>query len=232
MAVEENKTKFWMSAYAFGLGCGYMLAFVFLLMDLLGWWPLWLYLVFLTMFHQLEFSITAYFNPLLAGLDSYLIDHSMEYHLAHVIALSEFFVERWLMGPSASASAYGIGRWLGIVVGVGMAVAGQALRSIAMTTAKQNFTHQIATTKRAHHQLVTDGIYAWVRHPSYLGFWLWAVGLQLLLGNPVTSITFAVFLTRWFSNRIAYEEVLLEDFFGTAYVDYRKRVSSGIPFVP
>lgn len=32
----------------------------------------------------------------------------------------------------------------------------------------------------------------YVRHPGYLGWLLWAVGTQVLLCNPVTTIAFAV----------------------------------------
>lgn len=40
------------------------------------------------------------------------------------------------------------------------------------------------------------------RHPSYAGFFYWALGTQLLLGNPLSALVFAVVLWRFFSRRI------------------------------
>jgi protein-S-isoprenylcysteine O-methyltransferase len=49
-------------------------------------------------------------------------------------------------------------RKLGIVI----TILGQTLRSLAMIHASTNFSHAVAFEKRSNHQLVTDGIYAWV----------------------------------------------------------------------
>jgi len=42
-----------------------------------------------------------------------------------------------------------------------------------------------------------------MRHPSYAGFFAWALGTQILLGNPIGTVVFAVVLWRFFSQRIA-----------------------------
>lgn len=86
-------------------------------------------------------------------------------------------------------------------VGVIMVIFGQCLRSSAMITASTNFSHAVAYQKRATHELVTDGVYAWSRHPSYAGFFYWALGTQLVLQNPLTFIMFAYLLWRFFSQR-------------------------------
>ncbi len=44
--------------------------------------------------------------------------------------------------------------------------------------------------------------YSYSRHPSYVGFFWWAVATQLLLGNIVSTIAFIVILGRFFSSRI------------------------------
>ncbi len=80
------------------------------------------------------------------------------------------------------------------------------------------------------HELETRGIYAFVRHPSYLGAILafvgWALvfrsGLALLLVPALIWIVVA---------RIAAEEQLLESEFGQSYGDYRRRTRRLIPFV-
>ena len=79
---------------------------------------------------------------------------------------------------------------------------------------------------------MTRGVYAWVRHPGYAGWMAWAVGTQLLLCNPVCSLGFAAAAWRFFRGRCAYEDRLLQEFFGEQYLRYRAAVpASGIPFV-
>ncbi len=38
-----------------------------------------------------------------------------------------------------------------------------------MIHAHNNFSHILAYKKRTDHELVTTGVYAWTRHPSYVG---------------------------------------------------------------
>lgn len=73
--------------------------------------------------------------------------------------------------------------------------------------------------------------HSFVRHPSYAGFFWWAIGTQILLSNPVSLLVFFVALVRFFAQRIAVEEAALCDFFGEAYRTYRQRVTAGVPFV-
>ena len=39
---------------------------------------------------------------------------------------------------------------------------------------------------------LTTSLCRYMRHPGYLGWYLWAVGTQVLLLNPVTTVLFAV----------------------------------------
>ncbi len=52
--------------------------------------------------------------------------------------------------------------WIGLVAVVG----GEALRLSAMLTARGNFTHMVRLRRSPGHQLVTTGVYAWLRHPG------------------------------------------------------------------
>lgn len=99
-------------------------------------------------------------------------------------------------------------------------------------TAAHNFTHCIQTQRRPAHNLVTSGVYAWLRHPGYAGWLAWAVGTQLLLCNPACALGFAAAAWRFFRGRVAYEDALLAAFFGPAWQQYHAAVPSGIPFVP
>jgi len=101
-----------------------------------------------------------------------------------------------------------------------------------MIQASNNFSHSVAFRKLETHRLVTDGVYAWFRHPSYAGFFYWALGTQLVLQNPASLVIFAFLLWRFFYYRTRVEEKALIKFFGDEYVKYRQRVGVKIPFIP
>ncbi|KAJ3009048.1 hypothetical protein HKX48_008198 [Thoreauomyces humboldtii] len=101
-----------------------------------------------------------------------------------------------------------------------------------MVTAGANFTHLIADDKDPNHVLVTNGIYAIFRHPSYTGFFYWGIFTQLAAGNPICATAFAFALQRFFASRIIYEERTLVVFFGDAYVEYKDSGAGvWIPFI-
>lgn len=129
-------------------------------------------------------------------------------------------------------------------------VVGQTIRSVAMAQAGSNFNHTVQVTRREGHVLVTGGVYSVLRHPSYFGFFWWGLGTQLVLGNGVCFVAYAVVLWRFFSGRIwskfyffflllvlglcanrfvIGEEKFLVAFFGEEYERYRKRSWVGIP---
>lgn len=56
---------------------------------------------------------------------------------------------------------------------------GEVLRKAAMMTAKTNFNHIVQSVREDGHQLVTHGVYALCRHPSYVGWFLWSIGTQV-----------------------------------------------------
>lgn len=165
------------------------------------------YLVAWGTFHMLEFVITAYFNGTRLMSDSFLLTNGVEYYIAHTAGLVEFLLEaslapQWKQSRAIQSTAL-------LVI-----VCGQTLRSLAMVHAGSNFSHAVARQKKADHVLVKSGVYSYVdaphaadrsvaRHPSYAGFFYWAVGTQLLLMNPFTTVLFGLFLIRFFARRIA-----------------------------
>ena len=100
-----------------------------------------------------------------------------------------------------------------------------------MATAGKSFNHIPQKQKKDDHDLVTSGVYAWSRHPSYFAFFWWALGTQILVGNKLCLLAYVVALWRFFKLRIVAEERNLVDFFGKDYEEYRKRTSVGIPFI-
>ncbi|KAF8845841.1 ICMT-domain-containing protein [Paxillus ammoniavirescens] len=176
-------------------------------------------------FHWGEFAVTAGWNLEKCSIDSFLLENGAMYHIANGTALVEYLVTLYF-SPSSKSHRYIS------FIGVLMALAGQALRTTAMAQASTNFSHAVAFRKRESHQLVTDGVYAWSRHPSYAGFFYWALGTQLVLQNIVSFVGFAIILWRFFYRRTRAEEKALVQFFGDDYEAYRRRVGTRIPFIP
>ncbi len=173
-------------------------------------------------FHFAEFIVTAVNQPQDVSYDSYLINHSRAYTLAALASWAEFWLEAWLApGLKGGRAALGLG--------VGLMLSGQALRTVAMCTAGSNFTHLVATSRRASHVLVDRGVYAVLRHPAYLGWLAWSVGTQVALGNPVCAVLYAVASWSFFAERIPAEEHALLAFFGARYALYARATCIGIP---
>ncbi|CAL5223541.1 g6073 [Coccomyxa viridis] len=149
---------------------------------------------------------------------------SRPYCIAMICAIGEYTIEvRALPGMKLQEISY---------AGLVLILAGEAIRKTAMVTARHNFTHIIQRERRDTHTLITNGIYRHIRHPGYLGFLLWCVGTQLLLVNPVSCITFAVVVWRFFRERIEVEEQHLHDFFAADYAAYARTTPTGIPLIP
>ncbi|OCF57985.1 protein-S-isoprenylcysteine O-methyltransferase [Kwoniella mangroviensis CBS 10435] len=200
-------------------------------LDLLaGSWArpqLGIYLAAVSTFHLLEFYTTAGWNPLKVSVDAFLLNNTTQYHVAHAVGLAEYFISSYFF-PSKFDSKRNSTPLLAIIVIV--MIGAQIIRSTAMIQAAQSFSHIVKSKKHDDHTLITHGLYSWSRHPSYTGFFYWAVFSQLLLGNVVTTIGFVVVLSRFFSRRIVDEEKWLVKFFGDEYIQYRRRVGTKLPF--
>lgn len=183
-----------------------------------------LYALSLAAFHFLEFVATALHQPADVTFDSFLINHSRPYTIAALASWAEFWLEArlapWLKGGGVAPA-----------LGLCLVLGGQALRAAAMHTAGGSFTHLVATEKRAGHALVTRGVYAALRHPAYDGWFAWAVGTQLLLGNPLCAVAYAAASWAFFAARIPVEEAALLRFFGAEYARYARRTRVLIPGV-
>ena len=184
------------------------------------------YLAALAFFHISEYVLTAIFNSHTLSVDSFLINHSLEYGIAAVASWIEFGLEFYFLPEMKSNSFMSLLSWIGIV----LVIFGETMRKLAMFTAASNFTHIVQYRKRDTHSLVTHGVYSIFRHPSYVGWFYWSIGTQLVLANPVCLVGYAVASWRFFSERIYEEERLLVQFFREDYVQYKKQVGTGIPF--
>ena len=86
-------------------------------------------------------------------------------------------------------------------------------------------------TIREDHQLVRGGPYRWLRHPSYTGGFLTAIGLPLALGTPVGFVVTLGACLIAYVYRIRIEEAALISKFGASYQEYSRRTWRLIPGV-
>lgn len=105
--------------------------------------------------------------------------------------------------------------------GLALIGSGLALRRWSMAVLDRQFTTVVRLIPG--HRLVTRGPYRVVRHPAYLGSWLFFVGQGVFLGSHWGVMGAALLLGAAFAHRIRIEESLLQRHFGLAYGQYRRR---------
>ncbi|WMV31143.1 hypothetical protein MTR67_024528 [Solanum verrucosum] len=79
-------------------------------------------------------------------------------------------------------------------------------KKLAIVIADQAFTHLIKVYHEENLQLVTNGIYRFVRRPDYCGFFIWFVGTQIMLCNPISTVAFTVVVWKFFLGKIPCED--------------------------
>ena len=115
-------------------------------------------------------------------------------------------------------------RWLGVV----LFALGGALRIWPVFVLGNRFSGLVAI--QPGHTLVTTGVYGVIRHPSYLGLLVNALGWGLAFRSGL-GVLLAVLLVPPVLARISAEERLLASQFGAEYEAYRARTSRLIPGV-
>jgi protein-S-isoprenylcysteine O-methyltransferase Ste14 len=82
---------------------------------------------------------------------------------------------------------------------------------------------------REKHQLVTHGVYRWVRHPMYLALFIYSAGQALVLPNWLAGPSYGVAMVLIFVFRLGPEERMMLEEFGKDYDLYRARTKRLIP---
>lgn len=117
-----------------------------------------------------------------------------------------------------------------IGVGAAVAVAGVVLRAWAIATFGRFFS--VVIRIEADHRLVETGPYRWIRHPSYTGMLLSLWGVALVLGTVAGLLSVVLATGLAFSYRIAVEERMLRERFGSEYDAYARRTGRLFPRLP
>lgn len=146
---------------------------------------------------------------------SYAALHSLHL-LVFVCAALEFFL--WRRSLSWNVAGIGVGLWLIAMV----------VRLKAILTLGRYWSLHLEI--RGDHQLITDGIYRYMRHPAYSAIMLEVIAIPLTLNAWVAlGIAMAAYvpmlLARW-----SREEREMVVKFGAAYERYRQAVPAFIPY--
>lgn len=113
------------------------------------------------------------------------------------------------------------------LLGLGLYLMGVALRWTAILQLKKEFTVDVSLSN--NHQLKTDGVYSYLRHPSYTGLLLICFGLSLAMNSLLSLALISIPITLVLLYRIRVEEAILINEFGDSYLDYKKRSRRIIP---
>ena len=212
--------------YLLGLSLSVIFSFSFSMIFFTNsiYYPLYLYFITLCIYHYTEFfSVLLYhFNKL--SCEYFLIDQSLSWIIATIISFIETILETYYFNKYKKIKIF-------FIIGLIMTIIGQIFRIGGIYTGKKNFTHKISYEKKKEHKLVKNGVFALTRHPSYFGFYLWSIGIEIMCCNPICFIGFTFILFYFFKNRILLEEKLLIQFFGEEYLEYKKKVGILIPFI-
>jgi len=110
-----------------------------------------------------------------------------------------------------------------ILLIVGLIIAITARRTLA-----GNWSNAVALKK--NHELITTGLYQYVRHPIYTGMLLMFLGTALSLGTLGSCIGFLIILVGILF-KLKQEEALMTEHFAEEYMSYKKHTKTLIPFL-
>jgi protein-S-isoprenylcysteine O-methyltransferase Ste14 len=113
-------------------------------------------------------------------------------------------------------------------LGLAMFFFGSVLRLVAVFVLGRRFSGLVAIQEG--HELMTDGLYRVIRHPSYLGLLIGIFGWALIFRSLIGVLILLLFLPPLVARKNS-EEALLESEFGERYADYRKRTWRLLPFL-
>jgi protein-S-isoprenylcysteine O-methyltransferase Ste14 len=114
-------------------------------------------------------------------------------------------------------------------VGTALVLAGWGVRIWAQRALGKFFTGEVAVQR--DHRVIVDGPYRWVRHPSYTGGVLAAIGFGLMLSTWLGALYSGVILIWAYVLRVPREERLLASELGDAYSRYVASTKRFVPFL-
>ncbi len=222
---SEKKPK---KRYQYSMGTTLVLIFCYstsvILFTKTIYYQILIYFITLCIYHYAEFFSELFFHFKDLQKDAFLIYENKMWVISTLSSFAESIIGTFFFHKYKSYKVI-------FIIGLIMTIVGQYFRIAALFTGKTNFTHKIQLTKRKSHVLVKHGVYSICRHPSYFGFFIWSVGIEIMCENPLCTVAFAYILFKFFKNRIQVEEKYLIKFFGFEYIKYRGEVGILLPFI-
>lgn len=115
-------------------------------------------------------------------------------------------------------------RWFGAAI----ALVGTLLFAWSHYALGKNWSSRLEI--REEHRLVTEGPYAFIRHPMYAALLFISIGLGLLAANWMVAIPFPLSVLLLYLIRVPSEEAMMLEHFGEAYREYCQRTGRLLPF--
>lgn len=142
------------------------------------------------------------------------------------------FIFLWTMITLGITAGFFLSRqinqfWLGF--GLALIVFGLIIRWISILQLGKSFTVDVAITESA--VLKTDGMYEWLRHPSYFGILMIVTGFAAVMNSILSFIVLVIPVLLAILYRIKTEEELLVSEFGSEYISYMSTTKKLIPYI-
>ncbi len=114
-----------------------------------------------------------------------------------------------------------------LVLALVLLLGGLALRWAAILTLDRLFTVDVAI--QSDHMVVQNGLYRFIRHPSYTGLLLAFLGVGVYFANWLSMLVLMLPITLVVINRVVKEERTLLAALGADYAAYCARTRRFIP---
>lgn len=138
----------------------------------------------------------------------------------------------WLFGiwlPEGIFWGHTLGQYIGLwgmYIGIAAMLAGVAL----VISGWKQIHKEYWSKEQGQGKLVQTGIYRYIRHPQYIGFFMITLGMMLEWATIPLIILYVLLLALYY--RLARrEEDDMEKEFGQEYIEYKRKTKMFIPYV-
>ncbi|MEW6306574.1 MAG: protein-S-isoprenylcysteine O-methyltransferase [Verrucomicrobiota bacterium] len=132
----------------------------------------------------------------------------------------------YVFTPLLSFADYSLPLWVGVTATV-LLLAGDWLFWRAHKDLGTNWSPTLEI--RDQHRLVTQGIYAHIRHPMYSSIWLLVLAQAMILPNYLAGFTGLIPFALLYFLRVGKEEQMMLAEFGAEYEQYLQRTGRLLP---
>ena len=153
---------------------------------------------------------------------------TLEIALLSLAWLSFFIPLIWVAAPILAFADYPL-RPAPLFAGVVSLTVGLWL--FARSHADLGTNWSITLEVREKHQLVTQGVYRHIRHPMYSALLIYSIGQALVLPNWIAGPSYGVAMVLLVALRLAREERMMLEEFGSDYDGYMRRTKRLVPGV-